>query len=163
REAVGRRGAGGDDVGVLGRETAVEDDVHAELARLGEESAIERLLLGAAADEPAVRLSAADRPRVVARVVERRPVGGAEIEVAGDADAVEERRHGLALRRRLDDLQVADEARADVAFGLVPLDGAARAREHDRGGETGWSRACNAYGGRVLHQKHAILSRRVRR
>src|SRR6185436_19399977 len=58
REAVGRRGAGGDDVGVLGRETAVEDDVHAELARLGEESAIERLLLGAAADEPAVRLSA---------------------------------------------------------------------------------------------------------
>ena len=77
-------------------------------------------------------------------VVERRPGRGAEVEVALDADAVEEVGNGLALRGRLDHLEVADEAHSDVALRLVDLHRPPRAREDDRRGETRRPGACNA-------------------
>ena len=84
-----------------------------------------------------LRITRAD----VAVVVERGPVCGAEVEVALDAEAVEKVGDRLGFRRAFDDLQVADEARADIALCLVNLDRASGARERDGGGEAGWSRA----------------------
>src|SRR5437879_13285620 len=60
-QAVGGGGTGGNDVGVGRREARVEPDVDAERPRLREETAVERSLLRAAADEPAVRLIRAHR------------------------------------------------------------------------------------------------------
>ena len=73
-------------------------------------------------------------------VVERRPVRGAEVEIALDAETIEKIGDRLGLGGSLDDLQITDDARTDVAFGLVNLDCAAGAREDDGGGEAGRSR-----------------------
>ena len=56
-------------------------------------------------------------------VVKRCPRRGAEVEVALDAEAVEKIGDRLGFGGPLDDLQVADESCADVAFGLMNLDG----------------------------------------
>ena len=116
RQPIRRCRSGRDDVRLIGRQPAVENHLRARLLRLREEAAIERALLGAAMDEPAVRLLAADHARGVFVVVERGPVGGAEVEVALDAEAVEEVGDGLGFGGAFDDLQIADEARADVAL-----------------------------------------------
>ena len=88
----------------------------------------------------------------VSVVVERGPVGGAKVEVALDAEAVEEVGDGLGFGGAFDDLQVADEARADVALRLVNLDVAAGAGEDDGGGETGRSGACDPDESMIRHQ-----------
>src|SRR5437016_11107968 len=119
---------------LIGRQSAVENYLRAGALRLREEAAVERSLLGAAMDEPAVRLLAADHARGVFVVVERGPVGSAKVEIALDAEAVEEGGDRLGFGGAFDDLQVADEACTDVVFGLVNLDLAAGAGEDDRGG-----------------------------
>src|SRR5260370_40596446 len=98
---------------------------------------MECALLGAAPDEVAVGFTAADVPGPAAMVIERGPIGGPEVEVPFDADPMQEVGHELALGGRLDDLQVAGEARADRALGLMDLGGSSRPGEHDRGRQSG--------------------------
>src|SRR5690348_3886678 len=152
RQSVGRGRTGRDDVRRL--QSRVEDHLRSGRARLLEQSAVERSLPGSATNEPAVRLAAADRARVAAMIVERGPFRRTKIKVSGDADAIEKERNGLALRCRLDDLQIADEARPDVRPGLVNLDSAAGFGEYDRCCETRWPRACNT---NRLHLKSLIV------
>ena len=45
----------------------------------------------------------------------------------------------------IDDLKVADEARADVGLRLVDLDAAAAASQSDGRGEAGWAGTGDAY------------------
>src|SRR5699024_7733497 len=143
RQPVGRSGTRCHDVCVLGAEPAVEPNRDAEAPGLFEQAAVERRLFGAPPDEVAVRSSALNRPADAFVVVERRRRDGAEVEVPLDADAVEEVGDRLFLRRCFEDLKVADEAGADVRSCFVDFYGTPGAREHDRGSETGWSRACN--------------------
>ena len=77
-------------------------------------------------------------------IVERCPICAAKVEVALDADAIEKIGNALALRGRFDDLEIADESRADVALRFMNFDGASRFGENDCRGEAGWSRACNS-------------------
>src|SRR5207237_5746268 len=134
RETVRRCGTGGDDVRGVGGEPAIENDVCARRARLREETAIERAVFRPASNEVAVRLVAFDDATASAMVVERCPVDGTKVEVPLDADAIEEVGNELRFRRRFDDLQVADEARSDVALRLVHLASAAGCREMSAGG-----------------------------
>jgi hypothetical protein len=119
---------------------------------LREKAAVERSLLGAAVDEPSVWFFAADDAANPSVVVERCPVRGTKIEVALNAEAVEKVGDRLGFGCSFDDLQIADEARADVAFGLVNLDRAAGAGEDDGGGKAGRPRTGNADRAMILHQ-----------
>src|SRR5260370_950185 len=96
-ESVRRSGSGRDDVRIFKRQSAIENHFRAGVARLRQESAIERSFLGAAPDEPSVRLTAAKDPSFRRLIVKRRPVRGAKIEVARDPDAIEKAGNGLAL------------------------------------------------------------------
>jgi hypothetical protein len=144
RQTIRRGRSGGHDVRFLRLETTVETNVHAEVLRLREQPTIERLLLGTAADEKSVRNLAADEACGIAMIVERRRHRRAKVEVALDAEAVEKIGHRLAFRGCFDDLQIADETTADVALGFMHFHRATGASESDGGGQTGWSRACNA-------------------
>src|SRR5438067_13512124 len=118
-------------------EARVEDDSRSRRLRLRQEPAIERSLLRAAPDEPAVRRRAANDARHAVMVVERGPISGTKIEVALDADAIEKLRHRLRFGGAFDDLQIADEAHPHVALGLVDLHAAPGARQNDGRCETG--------------------------
>ena len=72
-------------------------------------------------------------------------------------DPLEELRNAFAFGRRFDDLQVADEARADVALRFMDLDVATRFGERDGRGESRWPRPCNAYRMFRLHLRHLIV------
>ena len=150
-EAVGRCRSGRDDV--RGLQAGVENHFCAGVARLLEQAAIERSVFGAAPDEPSVRFAASNPALRGMMVVERGPVGGAKIEVAGDTDAIEKQRHRLRLRRRLDNLQVADEARADVRLRLMDLHRPSALGERNGRGQARWPRACNNH---RLHLVHVI-------
>jgi hypothetical protein len=96
-------------------------------------------------------------------IVEGCPVRGAEIEVPFDADAIEKLRDGLALRGTLDDLQIADEASADIGLCLVHFDGPSCPRQRDRRRQSRRPGACNTDWTDVCHLRHGILSLCVRR
>ena len=152
REAVGRRRSGGHDV--RGLQSRSENHLRARCTRLCEKPSIESALFGSAADEPTVRLAAANHARDATMIVERCPVSRPKVEISSDADAIEEDRNGFALRRRLDDLQIANEACADVRLRLVDLHRPPALRQSDRRREARWPRACNADG---LHLSHLIV------
>ena len=159
-QAVRRRRSGGHDVRFFRPEPAVEDHVRACGARLSEQSAIERSLFRTAPDEPPVRLAAADHTRHARGVVERGPIGGAKVEVLLHADPFEEARNRLAHGRGFDDLQIADEARADITLRFVYLDLASGVRQSDGRREPGRPRASDADRAVILHSR-GMLSRRV--
>lgn len=144
RETIRRSRTGGDDLRIGRSESAVKSNVDPEGACLAEETAVESAVFRSAPDEPSERLLAADDARDFTSVVERRPLSGTEIEVALDADAVQKIRNRFRLRSGLDDLQVTDEAHADVGFRFMDLDLASRAGECDGRGQTGRSGAGNA-------------------
>ena len=160
RQTVGGCGTGSHNVRFIGAKTAVEDDRCSGSASLLEQAAIECAFFRAAPDEPAIWLAAANRARVAPCIVERRPIRRAEIEVALDSDAIEKVGHRLALGRRLDDLQVADEARSHIGFRFMHFNRSSGTRENDCRSETGGARAGDADRAVILHSR-GMLSRHV--
>ena len=160
RQSVRRCRTGGHDIGLVGAQPAVEDDIRAGRTRLLEQTAIERAVFRAASNEPAIRFAAADHASDSASVVERGPIGGSKIEVPLDADAIQKAGHRLAFGCGLDDLQVTDESRSHIGFRFMHFNRSSGACESDCRRETGWARAGDSDRAVILHSR-GMLSRHV--